>query len=62
MTIYWSNIIKTKELNKVPPVTADLNKSSAFPAFALNLLENADVINLIVSLRLKYILPEKNFG
>ena len=41
------------ELNNVPPVTADLRKSSALPAFALNRFENEDIINLIVSLRLK---------
>ena len=44
---------QSKSLSKIPPVTADLNKSSALPAFALNLFENADVINLIVSLKLK---------
>ena len=27
----------------MPPVTADLKKSSAFPAFALNLFENAEI-------------------
>ena len=30
----------------MPPVTADLIKSSAFPAFLLNLLENDDIISL----------------
>ena len=53
MTIYWTCIIKTNELNNVPPVTADLRKSSALPAFALNLFENADVINFKVSLKTK---------
>ena len=46
----------------MPPVTAERKKSSAFPALALNLFENADVINFKVSLRLKYILPVNNFA
>ena len=46
----------------MPPVNADLKKSSAFPARALNLFENAEVINFIVSLKLKYIFPVNNFA
>ena len=53
---------KPSELNKVPPVTADLKKSSAFAAFFKNLFENEEIINLIVSLKLKYILPDKIFA
>ena len=33
------------EVNNVPPVTADLRKSSAFPALLLNLFEKADIIS-----------------
>ena len=36
--------------------------SSAFPALALNLLENAEIISFNVSLRLKYSFPESNFA
>ena len=46
----------------MPPVTALLKKSSACPAFLLNLLENDEIINFTVSLKLKYILPVNNFA
>ena len=43
-------------------MTALLKKSSACPAFLLNLLENDEIINFTVSLKLKYILPVNNFA
>ena len=46
----------------MPPVTAERKKSSALPALALNLFEKAEVINLNVSLKLKYIFPVNNLA
>ena len=43
-------------------MTAERKKSSALPALALNLFEKAEVINFIVSHKLKYILPVNNFA